>query len=222
MRVYHFLSSEYSFDDIRRKRLKISRLSDLNDPFELMSVDMPTRDHRKIFNSFKRDMNEKYGVLCFSKDWKNPVLWSHYSDKHKGICFGFDVLDDLLMNIEYRGTKLLEEIEASLTPEKLTPDLMQKILKTKFEDWEYENEVRIFVQLEEADRETGHYFKVFDSTLALKDVIVGARSNVKKKDIEEALDCQKSGVRIIKARMAFGSFRVVENKAGFSHVKKNA
>ena len=26
------------------------------------------------------------GMLCFSKGWHNPVQWSHYTDKHKGIC----------------------------------------------------------------------------------------------------------------------------------------
>lgn len=38
MRVYHFVNAEFGLDDIRRRRLKIATLNDLNDPFELFGV----------------------------------------------------------------------------------------------------------------------------------------------------------------------------------------
>jgi hypothetical protein len=40
-------------------------------------------------------------MLCFSRDWHNPVQWSHYADKHRGICLGFDVPDSLLVPVQY-------------------------------------------------------------------------------------------------------------------------
>ena len=36
MRVYHFISAEYALDDLRKRRLKVSFLEDMNDPFELL------------------------------------------------------------------------------------------------------------------------------------------------------------------------------------------
>ena len=30
------------------------------------------------------------GILCMSQDYKNILMWSHYSEYHKGLCFGFD------------------------------------------------------------------------------------------------------------------------------------
>lgn len=32
-----------------------------------------------------------FKILCFSKSRENILLWSHYSDEHKGICLQFDV-----------------------------------------------------------------------------------------------------------------------------------
>jgi hypothetical protein len=39
LRLYHFTSSEYAISDIGLRRLKVARLADLNDPFELMALD---------------------------------------------------------------------------------------------------------------------------------------------------------------------------------------
>jgi hypothetical protein len=35
MRLYHYLSEKHALDDLENKRLKIARIEDLNDPFEL-------------------------------------------------------------------------------------------------------------------------------------------------------------------------------------------
>jgi hypothetical protein len=36
MRVYHFINEEYGLDDLRRRRLKIATILELNDPFETL------------------------------------------------------------------------------------------------------------------------------------------------------------------------------------------
>ena len=38
-RVYHLLAKEWALDDLDRRRLKIARFDDLNDPFELLAVE---------------------------------------------------------------------------------------------------------------------------------------------------------------------------------------
>jgi hypothetical protein len=35
MRLYHFLSATNALDDLTRRRIKLSQIDDLNDPFEL-------------------------------------------------------------------------------------------------------------------------------------------------------------------------------------------
>jgi hypothetical protein len=42
------------------------------------------------FLNTRDDLNREKGLVCFSADWRNPLLWAHYSDKQKGLCLGFE------------------------------------------------------------------------------------------------------------------------------------
>ena len=35
------------------------------------------------------------------RSWRNPVQWSHYSKKHSGLCFGFDISAKMLNKVRY-------------------------------------------------------------------------------------------------------------------------
>ena len=79
-------------------------------------------------------MAASLGLLCFSKSWRNPVLWSHYADEHKGICLGLDVPESCLHEVKY--------VPERLQFEQLVPDegQLQHLLRTKFKDWRHEAE----------------------------------------------------------------------------------
>jgi hypothetical protein len=72
VRAYHFLSSRYAIDDLRHRRLKISLLDDLNDPFDLWAVAQPDRRLRKGIRELKKDISRRFGMVCFSLSWQNP------------------------------------------------------------------------------------------------------------------------------------------------------
>ena len=91
MRVYHFLSSQNALSDIALRRMRISRYGDLNDPFELLAANVGDGEVRRAVRAWKEDFHRTKGILCFSRTWDNPVLWSHYSEKHRGICLTFNV-----------------------------------------------------------------------------------------------------------------------------------
>lgn len=215
MRVYHFLSAQHALDDLKRRRLKIAQLDDLNDPFELLGVELSDRGQRRAFSDLKKTLSEKYGVICFSKSWSNPVLWSHYTEKHRGICLGFDVSEHLLQPATYSGRRIVLDIKKGLSSGQLNEDLMKKLLNTKYSDWKYEDEVRVFLRLEERDNLTGMYFKEFCEDIVLKQIILGARCRVTKTELNAYINRYDSSIKVIKARLAFKSFRIVENKAAF-------
>ena len=54
-----------------RRRLKISRFDDLNDPFELLAPDLKDGEVRRSFLATRQRMSERRGVLCFSRNWRN-------------------------------------------------------------------------------------------------------------------------------------------------------
>src|SRR6266446_5545165 len=101
MRVYHFLPALHALEDIEKKRIKISEIDQLIDPFELWCVSQEDKKLRPALRKYKKEMSERFGMICFSKQWHNPLLWSHYADKHRGMCLGFDVDDRGLKAVNY-------------------------------------------------------------------------------------------------------------------------
>lgn len=213
MRVYHLLSERYALDDLRGRRLKVSLLADMNDPFELLGGALKVRAHRRAFNRFKEGMAKKCGVLCFSRSWSNPVLWSHYADKHHGVCLGFEVPDKFLTPVSYQAKRLEMNLERQLAAGVIDDKLGITLLTTKFEDWRYEDELRMFIKPDEMAEETGLYFFDFSPELVLKEVVIGVRSNLPLGNVLAAVDARDRPVQVKKARLAFRSFRIIQNRS---------
>lgn len=203
MRVYHFLNKEYGLKDLREKRLKISNIMELNDPFEFFCLELSDREFRASIKAGKKEAAKMGGVICFSANWKNPVQWSHYADRHKGLCLGFDVPSKFLEKVIYVKDRIPHngELDESKTIE---------LMKTKYIDWKYEEEYRAFVPLEE--EESGIYYSDFSDSLKLKRVIVGAESKITRKDLNAALGEIVSEIEVLKARPAFKTFEMTRNK----------
>ncbi len=206
-RAYHFLPSHYALDDLRNRRLKIARLDDLNDPFDLWSVSQPDARVRRELRERKPTLARMFGMVSFSLSWQNPLLWSHYADRHRGIALGFDINPDKLKTVRYVAERpILKEVNELF---------VDHLLYTKYLDWKYEQEVRVFTSLEETDAATGLYFSPFSDDCVLKEVIVGPLSGVTKSDLREVLGAGFDQVELTKGRLAFNSFNIVRNKRGF-------
>lgn len=212
MRVYHLLPEKHALDDLKCRRLKVSRIDDMNDPFELLSLSLKTREHRLAIHNLKADFDKEWGALCFSRGWSNPVLWSHYADKHRGFCLGFDVPTNKTLSMSYGGRRVELDIDRELSRRSGPVALVRKLMTTKFSDWKYEREVRILVTLDQADPETGVFFSDFGRQLALREVIVGPRSTLAKDAVQAALSPEDGNVKIMKARLAFKTFRLVPQR----------
>ena len=175
---------------------------ELNDPFEFLGIKLSDRGFRQALMETKRQLSETKGLLCFSKTWKNPVLWGHYADRHRGLCLGFDV-PKTFEKINYVRLRLP-------IPDVIDEAFIKRLLWTKSLYWQYEQEYRAFVSLEEEIH--GCYFKDFSPELRLHAVIVGAQSKVTRGDVASALDGVETEVDVFKARASFKSFEIVRNE----------
>jgi hypothetical protein len=95
--------------------------------------------------------------------------------------------------------------------------LTQQWFSTKFEHWQYEEEVRLFLDLKASESEGGLYFCNFDENsehIQLKEVILGHRCSLEKRAIETALRSYSTPVAIIKACLSTQTFEVVEDAHG--------
>ena len=215
MRLYHFLKRDYGLQAIKRRHLKIARLTGLNDPFEFMSFSMKDEDNRRLFEDYRDDMGKDHGLLCFSSTPTNPVQWSHYAENHTGLCLGFDVPDEALIQVKYRSRRGTVDPRAAIIAGDATAEaMMREAIATKYIHWRYENEWRFFIELDHGTREAnGLYFYDFGPTLELRQVIVGPKSPVTRSEVAAALGGM-AGVEAYKARLAYQTFSVVKNRNG--------
>ena len=75
MRVYKFLDARFGIKTLSEKRLKISTLDDLNDPFELLPFEMTSKKKRQALNQARKEWGRMHGMLCFSSNWHDPVAY---------------------------------------------------------------------------------------------------------------------------------------------------
>lgn len=212
MRVYHFVSADYGLLNIRRRRLKVSTFNDLNDPFELLGYAVRDPAFRRAYLATKDDLAKHRGILCFSESWTDPVQWSHYAEKHKGICLGFDIPERLLNKVDYKPNRLKPDVELlrGRTPE--AEKEMMRSMHTKFAHWSYEQERRVWIDLNQCEKENGLYFSPFSEDVRLRSAIVGHRSTVTRRELSDALGSLDAHVSKFKARLAFKSYEVTRQK----------
>ncbi len=211
MRLYHFLSKENAIDNLVKKRVRISIIDKLNDPFELQAgFTKPNQKIRGQFTQFKSLISKDVGLFCCSIKWHNPLLWSHYAKKHTGIALGFEMPDHAAVEVKYSKERPLFT-SSTLSKNSDNTEYLEKLSKTKFISWAYEEEVRFVYPLNTLDYENGNYFNKFDEEMSLKEVIIGCNCKLTKKEIIELLR-DYSGITVIWSRMAYKSFKIVKNK----------
>lgn len=202
MRVYRFLNKEYGLKSIKEKRLRISRIMELNDPFEFLPYDMSDPKFRDGMLRYKKNMSEAHGLICFSRKWSSPSLWAHYADKHKGICLGFEIQDP-------RTVKKVEYIRRRLpAPKEITPEFARSTLFKKFHHWKYEQEYRAYTSLE--NKTDGNFYTGFSENLKLKEVIIGCESDITHLDIQHSVGDSIDGVVVVRAYPSHRDFKVVQ------------
>jgi len=211
MRAYYFTSEKFALSNISNSRIKISLLDDLNDPYEFLGVDISDREFRKAFKAGRDEAANTAGVICFSRSWKNPLMWSHYGDKHKGICLGIDIDDQHIIEVQYLPKLMKHDVDMKKRFGGLKESFVENIFSIKYEGWKYEEEVRILVPLDEKDS-SGHYFTYFENNMELKEVILGPRATASVNSIKALLNSYKSSVRVLQSRIAFTKYEVVRNK----------
>lgn len=210
MRVFQLMPACFALENIRNRRLKVSLLEDLNDPFELLGVRLERSGHRQVIGQWRRHMAKISRLLCFSKKYMNPVLWSHYADKHRGMCLAFDVPDNFINKVSYASARLEIDFEREAkNPSGISAQTVQRLLTTKFVDWQYENEVRMFVRPEEVVQDGSFQFYPFGDNLSLRAVYLGPRCTVTPIQVRDAFRSEDECVLVHATRLAFKSYHVI-------------
>jgi hypothetical protein len=211
VRLYKFYPLDFAIRNLEQKRLKVSLIDELNDPFEFLNFQLPDKELRRAWLQTREKVFSDKGIICFSENWRNPLIWSHYAYNHTGLALGFDVPARFAMKIEYvKDRPSFKYSELSAEERRLQ---MERALHTKFSHWEYEGERRIVVPLGKPQQIDGRnmYFQDFNEDLVLRGVIIGARSLASSSMIRNAFG--NHHLRVLTARLAFNSFAIVKQNS---------
>ncbi|MFN0104886.1 MAG: DUF2971 domain-containing protein [Bryobacteraceae bacterium] len=220
-RVYKFTSAKHGISNLQEKRLKLSTIDDLNDPFDLCPLD--TRDPmiEQAANSVVTAFRARFAILCFSRNWDNLLLWSHYGGAHTGVCLGFDIPDgsagenydtDVLYQANLLQIRRQEDVNF---------DLASRLHRTKHESWSYEQEVRMFVGMSDPPDAKGLHWIGFGPDLLLREIIVGAQCHPNvSEQVEKAAAPHGNPVELSWAGMRPDAFLLVkQNRPPWWHGK---
>ncbi len=209
MLLYHFVPSRWGLQNIERRRVKVTTLDALNDPFEMLAATSPSPAHRVAFRRAKAERAADVGMICFSRSWSNPVQWSHYADRHRGLCLGFQVDDARCRPVRYRKKRVTFN-PSCLDDQVAAKAFIESLMTVKFEHWAYEDEVRVWEYLATCDQEGDNRFKGFSSAMRLTEIILGAECDTSRQVIIAKLGDLAPTVRLRDARLAFKRFAVTE------------
>src|SRR5271166_525163 len=74
------------------------------------------------------------------------MIWAHYSDKHKGLCLGFEIPSEVeraqTRKVDYISTPLSFPTDFLLLDTQQQLPMAEKMIFTKYRNWEYEHEIR--------------------------------------------------------------------------------
>ncbi|MBW3503334.1 DUF2971 domain-containing protein [Pseudomonas sp. NKUCC02_KPG] len=207
VRVYHFLNAKYGIEGLQQRRLKVARLLELNDPFEFCCFDFSEKGFRDDMSGFKKIMAAGMGFICCSRSYSSPVQWAHYANKHKGICLGFDVDEDLCLPVNYVSERMDVNSPSNLIASE--QEIFMTMISTKFDHWRYEDEVRFPVHFHQDIPLAEKVFYSIGSVLQLRQVIVGCDLNIKMSEVLDAAKGYGGEVEVLKVRPDFRTYKMV-------------
>jgi hypothetical protein len=134
-----------------------------------------------ILNTSITNIMARNGVCCFVGNESNLLMWSHYSNSHKGVCLKFDALKDpdffvfpLPVNYQTEYPNYNHLVDRQ--------NILRSLIMTKSDHWKYEEEQRVL----KTNQVGLHQFK----KTALVEIIFGCRCS--EEDIRKYIDLAKT------------------------------
>lgn len=190
--LYKYMTADHAKTSITKKRVKLSLLHDLNDPYEMVpclvdALGAPLYAAEKVRSAVYDSIKNKHAIICMSTAIDQPLLWSHYADKHRGIVMAFNFpQNNSLIEVTYGLDRVIIKSGIDSEPGPVLSDKLQQLLAHKYEDWAYEKEYRFIVSVSPASMDDGHYWKEL-TTEYFSGVILGCLCADQEDDIQSLL-----------------------------------
>lgn len=186
MLAYKFRSPaaiEFALDIVLNERLHCADWRELNDPVEGIFAYSYGPGEEESASRLVRAIGKSksvYRVCSLSRSFQSHLLWAHYADGFHGLAIEVELPDNDpdVRPVRYRGVfDMLNIAEVSV------PDhTARRILFSKYDEWEYEDEIRIL-----------HTEPFYEIPGGVRRVIVGHRMKPALSDTLQ-LVCDRLGI----------------------------
>lgn len=168
---YNSDNTNYDLQNLKEGKIRVTNPGNLNDPFECNAIcsdivdsldkkldefkdffefkkinkeDYIEKAHDELMKSYNEKLLSNLLICSFSESNDNILMWSHYSNCHKGFCIEYDFsqlikLRALIFPVIYSKT-LPDIVDMSLKNKKKYSSIYTKSL-----DWKYEKEWRFIL-----------------------------------------------------------------------------
>lgn len=178
----------------------------------------PFYDNIPLLESLLRDtareISSQVGLFCLTRRYESLPMWAHYAANATGVVFEFRDLENVFLGDD---TGVLHSpISVRYERERLgvtfEPQSHDSLFFAKFEDWSYEQEVRVVVPLADcrsvaAGDRTLHLFDIPSHTIAR--VILGWRAPPSSaRQLVELVEENNPDVEVYQAEIEGGRVRI--------------
>lgn len=223
--------TEYDLDNIENDVIWASAVERFNDPFDcdfnvglmkewgieilkkypgsLMKYNLKAMERAML------NMRESTAISCFSEEYDSILMWSHYANRHKGICVCYDPFDIMaaekcLFPVWYKKEKVNPYIHDEKQGIRIN-DRIKEIFVQKSPEWSYEKEWRT-IQITMTENEQRNLIKsggLKIEGVRPKRVVLGARAE--KELVEKVRDIgKKKGFNVTKMKLCDNEYRLEE------------
>ncbi|AOW18416.1 hypothetical protein LPB03_13550 [Polaribacter vadi] len=221
--------SKMEIDSLKKMKLSKSERIDYKNKlirkYKTIITDIKKDSPKNLRKDFYKDsninINSKLGIFSLSRRWNSTLMWSHYTNSHKGFCVGFDRTADFFMRdsksidpnyifqpVIYDENRIKIPIERGV---KINPN----VLLTKSLDWKYEEEERVLASLDKSDKRIKN--EPFDIFLfrvphkIIKEIVTGA--NISKNDYEKINQfCIENNIELYESKISDTKFNMNRKK----------
>lgn len=199
--LYKYVSLDRVPDILDNHRLYLSDGKNFNDPFEITVTDKKNHKIRHI---------EGLHILSLTNSFRNKLIWSHYTDSHKGVCITVKVPNNLVYPICYSTKRIYEDsdidniisLSTKITKKSIEKDFSllskdKKIAYVKDKKWMYEKEYRVVFDKSDEAGLIYHDGKWFMS-VKITNIYLGANFDRNKAETQRKIieACKRNKVKI--------------------------
>lgn len=164
-------------------------------------------------------------ISCFSKRYDSILMWSHYGDKHKGICIEFDRPEKDFLDVKYSKNRCKFDLEDTtrrvlgymLSNEEVDVNdkgLIRCISKpfiVKSLDWKYEEEVRCILSPSSDGVSKLEELSLYTMPTKITNIYVGCKLDKTSEEYKNLITlANNKNIMISELKTSDDLFRVIE------------